>query len=255
MKWWAQNKTGVQCFDIAEQGGVWQHCSAGWKLNVANFFKRTLKLQCALTMSRLALKYAQTLQGDFTPRRLNLMLVFQVNCPGCFVHALPTLLRLHADYSNRVNFLLLSTAFEDFELNTLENTQKLLAGGEVIGETRKALAHYGLSKFPDSIPCAVAFDRIEPVAGFLTGELLESMLQNHSDFAKRGEHERAAMKKSLRDYFLQNYERIGYTFAANLMQGTPTWIIFDESLEIQQQWFGHCSKEKLQQMLEKLLSK
>jgi hypothetical protein len=206
-------------------------------------------------MSNLTLKFSQILQGDFRPQRVNVMLTFQVNCPGCFLHALPTLLRLYASYSERVGFLLLSTAFEDFELNTLENTQKLLASGEVIGETRKALAHYGLSKFPNPIPCAVAFDSIEPVAVFLTGELLESMLRSHSDFAKRGEHERAAMKKGLRDYFLQNYERIGYTFAANLMQGTPTWIIFDEALEIQQQWFGHYSKEKLQQLLEKLLSK
>jgi len=183
------------------------------------------------------------------------MLTFQVNCPGCFVHALPTLLRLHADYSNRMNFLLLSTAFEDFELNTLENTQKLLASGEVVGETRKALAYYGLSKFPEPIPCAVAFDSIENAANFLSDDLLERLCRHHPDFAGSNEVGRERIKNYLRDYFLQNYTRIGYTFAANLMQGTPTWIIFDESLEIQQQWFGHSSKEGLQQMLEKLLPK
>jgi len=204
-------------------------------------------------MSRLTLKYAEMLQGAFTPGRVNVMLAFQVNCPGCFLHALPTLVRLHAAYSNRVNFLLLSTAFEDFELNTIENTRKLLASGEVIGETRKALAHYGLAKFPDPIPGAVAFDSIEPIAGFLTDELLDRMCRQHPLFARSDEAGREEIKNNLRDYFLQHYERIGYTFAANLMQGTPTWIIFDEAMEIRQHWFGHQCDESLQQLLERQL--
>jgi hypothetical protein len=204
-------------------------------------------------MSNLTLKFSQILQGDFRPQRVNVMLTFQVNCPGCFLHALPTLLRLYATYSERVGFLLLSTAFEDFELNTLENTQKLLASGEVIGETRKALARHGLAKFPDPIPGAVAFDSVEPAASFLTDELLGQMCRQLPNFAGASAVERQEMKNNLRDYFLQNYERIGYTFAANLMQGTPTWIIFDEALKIQQQWFGHQRYESLQQLIERQL--
>lgn len=207
----------------------------------------------AKTMSRVTLKFSQFLQGNFAPGRVNVMLTFQVNCPGCFLHALPTLLRLHAACSDRVNFLLLSTAFEDFELNTLENTRKLLASGEVIGETRKALARFGLSQFPDRIPCIVAYDSIEPPAAFLTGELLERMSRRLPQFAGASAAARAEMSNNLRDYFLRHYERIGYTFAANLMQGTPTWSIFDEALNLHRQEFGHYREESLQRVIEKQL--
>jgi hypothetical protein len=206
-------------------------------------------------MSNLTLKFSKILQGDFRPQRVNVMLTFQVNCPGCFLHALPTLLRLYVSYSEGVGFLLLSTAFEDFELNTLENTQKLLASGEVIGETCKALAHYGLSKFPNPIPCAVAFDSIEPVANILTDEFLERLCRNHPGFANSAGAGREQIKNHLRDYFLKHYQRIGYTFAANLMQGTPTWIIFDDTFKIHLHGFGHHRYESLQRLLETQLLK
>lgn len=204
-----------------------------------------------MTVSSLTLKFSKVLQGTFTLGRLNVMLTFQVNCPGCFLHALPTLLRLHAAYSDRVNFLLLSTAFEDFELNTLENTQKLLASGEVVGETRKTLARFGLSQFPDRIPCAVACDSIEPPANFLTDELLEQMCRRLPQFADTNVALRPEMANNLRDYFLRHYARIGYTFAANLMHGTPTWSIFDDALHLYQQAFGHYSVESLQRVVER----
>lgn len=36
-----------------------------------------------------------------------------------------------------------------------------------------------------------------------------------------------------------SFTKCGYTFAVNLLQGTPTFIVFDDSLEVIKKWFGH----------------
>ena len=70
--------------------------------------------------------------------------VFQVNCPGCFIYALPRAVDLHQRYHDQGLVVMgLATAFEDYDKNTLENLQKLVTSGEVIGETYKALNQYG----------------------------------------------------------------------------------------------------------------
>ncbi len=97
--------------------------------------------------------------------------VFQVNCPGCFIYSLPRAIELHERYHQQGLVVIgLATAFEDYDKNTLENLQKLVTTGEVIGETFKALNQYGIlseGKLPWKIPFAVGMDRIvaetEPV--------------------------------------------------------------------------------------------
>src|SRR5689334_13018354 len=109
------------------------------------------------------LRYSEVVQGTFTLGKLNLLLVFQVNCPGCFAYALPVALRIYEDYKNKgLTVLALSTAFEDFDLNTLGNTIRLIEKGEVVGETQKMLERAGYPKFPLSIPFDVAFDELTP---------------------------------------------------------------------------------------------
>ena len=83
----------------------------------------------------------KALQGDFQVKDLNLLLAFQVNCPGCFIYALPLAEKLHHQYGDRLNVLGLSTAFEDFDLNTADYTQCLLETGEVVGATKLYFQH------------------------------------------------------------------------------------------------------------------
>jgi thiol-disulfide isomerase/thioredoxin len=65
--------------------------------------------------------------------------VFQVNCPGCFMYALPNAIRIHQRYGKKgVKVIGLATAFEDYDKNTVENLKLLIDKQEVIGETRIA---------------------------------------------------------------------------------------------------------------------
>lgn len=78
-------------------------------------------------MAFLDLRIGTMVQGEFEPSQLNILLVFQVNCPGCLSHAIPLASALYELYQPKgVQVLGLSTAFEDFNFNTEENTRKLI---------------------------------------------------------------------------------------------------------------------------------
>ncbi len=173
------------------------------------------------------MKLSQVLQGEFYIKGLNLLLVFQVNCPGCFVYALPLAARLHDQYSDRVNVLGLSTAFEDFSLNTPENTRRLLESGEVVGMTKLYLKQHGESDYSVLIRFPVAFDGIE------------------------GDQSQLPV---LREQKAPIYQGVGHTFRANQLQGTPSWILFDKSLTILEQWFGHKSESEVESILHQWLA-
>ena len=84
------------------------------------------------------LKYSEVLQGSFELAAHNLVMVFQVNCPGCFIHGFPLLKELQTHYDNKLSCFALATAFEDFHLNTAENVKLMANTGELVGETLKA---------------------------------------------------------------------------------------------------------------------
>ena len=87
-------------------------------------------------MRKLYLDIAKTIQGEFHLKS-NHLLMFLVNCSGCFLYALPLFNQLYQQYSNQLGFVGVSIAFEDFDLNTKENTKLLVTKGEIISETKK----------------------------------------------------------------------------------------------------------------------
>lgn len=170
---------------------------------------------------------SQVLQGEFQIKGLNLLLVFQVNCPGCFVYALPLAARLYDRYGDRVNILGLSTAFEDFSLNTLDNTRRLLASGEVVGMTKLYWQRQGESVYSVPIRFPVAFDGM--------GEV-------QSQSPATGENAPPIASE------------VGHTFRVNHLQGTPSWILFDERYRILAHWFGHKSESDVELILHRSLT-
>merc|ERR1712157_396730 len=74
--------------------------------------------------------------GPFVPGDINVFLTFQVNCPGCYDHAIPVLLMLNEALKEdeelieelqgkTVKVALIATAFEEWEYNNMENLQAL----------------------------------------------------------------------------------------------------------------------------------
>src|SRR5919206_3965844 len=87
--------------------------------------------------------------------------IFQVNCPGCFLYGIPEAIDIYREYKDDgLKVLGLATAFEDFDKNNLENLERLVRTGEVVGETMRALSQYGQlrsgNKLPYNIPFPIA---------------------------------------------------------------------------------------------------
>jgi hypothetical protein len=203
--------------------------------------------------NKLQIKTSVILQGDFKFSALNVLIVFQVNCPGCFIDALPLACRFFDEYSAKgVKVFGLSTAFEDFELNTLENTQKLLQNGEIVGETKKTLGQAGYQKLPYTISFDVAFDLLQKPNTEDIAARVEDYCAVLPDFPERREDEKKLIKSQVHDYFKSKVYS-AYTFDANNMLGTPAWVIFDESLTVLHHGFGHTEWEDLTEAVDRNL--
>ena len=191
---------------------------------------------------KLQLRYSEVLQGEFRLERLNLLLAFQVNCPGCFLSALPLAQTLYRQKG--LNVLALSTAFEDFELNTSQNTRLLLDKREVVGETRRILESYGWQKYPNPLDFPVLFDEMVNLKKFAAESQLEEMIKLQDISGAKKER----LKAEICGY-PNGFAKIPFTFTANRFAGTPTWVIFDENYEISAQWFGHKSLEETEWLI------
>jgi Redoxin len=108
-------------------------------------------------MNKFRLYVDHILQGDFTPSKINLVFVFQVNCPGCFIYGFPQMNKLYEKYKeNDFKVLGLATAFEDFELNNTKNVELLLTQQKTVGQTKAVIG--GI--FPEEIKFPIAVDSL-----------------------------------------------------------------------------------------------
>ena len=185
------------------------------------------------------------MSGDCSLKSLNLMLVFQVNCPGCLSRALPELNQLSQQFPE-VNAFAMSTAFEDFNLNTEVNTRSLVDCGELTLASKRYFSRLGYTSLPYQIRVPVVMDAFlseEKLSGLKDGVLSQVDSDSLSP-AARGR---------LCDILDQRFVplvRTGRTFINNDLQGTPSWFIFDDQLNVLDSWFGHKEEKWVQSVIE-----
>jgi hypothetical protein len=196
------------------------------------------------------LQYSEAVKGVFNPGKLNLMMVMQVNCPGCFLYGIPEMKNLHHRFGEQISFFVLATAFEDFELNTTENARRLVTNGILVGETKKVFQQNQLSKDYASIPFPLLVDKMVAKEELHHRDFAEQVLASRQGVGfENGIGEWAG---SLNAYF-RNYDQCGFTFASNLLQGTPTFVLFNKQMEILLSWFGHADEGAVVENLKRFL--
>ena len=187
--------------------------------------------------------------------RVVLLEVFQVNCPGCFIYALPQATELHQDYEKKgLSVIGIATAFEDFDKNTLENLRLLAQSGQVIGETLHHLAQQGMLNngcLPYAIPFPLAMDRLvkrESVSSSLDVERF--IHDNLKDFHQFPADSQRQIREQVRNY-LENLKYHAETFERFGLKGTPSQILIDKKGILREIHFGvHSGLEtKVQQLL------
>lgn len=187
--------------------------------------------------------------------RVILVEVFQVNCPGCFLYALPEAIRLHHAYKDKgLAVIGLATAFEDYGKNTLDNLQRFVEHGEVTGETYQALNERGLlkdGKVGWRLPFPVGMDRVVPDDAPVTDERVQEYASKVlPDFDLLNDRQKENMLQQMRNY-LQNKTMKAETFERFALHGTPSSILINRHGILKNISFGGL--DQLQPLIEQLL--
>ena len=193
---------------------------------------------------------------DINKGKVVLVEVFQVNCPGCFIYALPSAIELYKKYDrNDLIVLGLATAFEDFDKNTLANLELLLTSGEVIGETFNTLNQYGhlinTNKIPYKIPFPVGMDIVRKNdRNFTEKDILDFISSNIENYNTYQESDKKIIFERVKHY-LKNKVYTAQTFDEYQLQGTPSAILVDREGILRNVSFGvnYHLKDLIQQLI------
>jgi len=185
-----------------------------------------------------------------------LLEVFQVNCPGCFMNAIPEAIEIYNKYKDEgVRVIGLATAFEDFDKNTLSNLKMLAETGEVIGETQGALAMNGQlqegNKLPYKIPFPLGMDNLTKTTGEISKEkIMEFIHPQIPEFDSQPEDYRNQMIQKVKNY-MKSKEYSAETFEKFSLQGTPSMILVDRKGILRDVSFGQAGH--VEGLIQKLL--
>ncbi len=169
--------------------------------------------------------------------------VFQVNCPGCFMYALPNAIEIYKNNSrDDVVVLGLATAFEDYDKNTLDNLKLLLTSGKVIGETFNALSQYRQlvdgDKLNYKIPFPVAMDVLRKnTHDFTDNNVIDFIESNINNYNSYSEQDKKVLFERVKQY-LKNKKYSALTFDEYKLQGTPSAILVDKKGNLRNVFFG-----------------
>ncbi len=169
--------------------------------------------------------------------------VFQVNCPGCFMHAIPEAIDIYNRYGDDgVRVLGIATAFEDFDKNTLENLRMLAETGRVVGDTKDTLSTYGQllegDRLPYKIPFPLGMDVLTRASGEISQEKVMQFIRPQiPEFDSQPEEYREQVVRRVRDY-MGSKEFSAETFEKFSLRGTPSTILVDRDGVLRDVSFG-----------------
>lgn len=190
---------------------------------------------------------------SLTYESLRVCLLFQVNCPGCHIHAIPIANQLAKTYPT----YLISTAFEDFDLNTLDNT-RLLMQGKRIGVPKRSIGEQAdLSSIP-SVPMAWDIFHSKDDVEFCQQALLATKESAKDHFRQQmGGNLPPSLERQIDSAVTHNQlpDQLAASFYAVRAKGTPTWIVQDENGRTVDAMFGNYSLSDLINWVRRLADK
>ena len=162
------------------------------------------------------------------------------------MHSLPQAVDLHYRYGNQGLVVIgIATAFEDFEMNTLENLQGLIDSGRVIGETLRMLSeHQQLQdgRWPVHLPFPIAMDHLIPADNKVTPDAVENFIQQKlPNFTSQPVAHQNRIREQITAY-LTNLQYYAETFERFALKGTPSQILIDKQGILRYSRFGYYSE-------------
>ncbi len=197
-------------------------------------------------MSTLHIYSAEEIQGEFTPKAINLMIVFQVNCPGCIASALPMIQNIYESKGSEIGVVGLSTAFQYYDKNNMDNTRRLLSEGHLVGHSLEIMEKHGYKTLPYQITFPILMDDLMKTEEL--NEIAETMFNIHAEDKQVTVLDREVGTRSIKKY-LSEQEKVYKTFAVNQFRGSPSFVLFDNDYHIIEKWFGHTTKENIEEKI------
>lgn len=192
-----------------------------------------------------------------------------------------------------LKLLAVGTAFEDFSKNTLDHTEQLVKHGLVVGETKKlfdrSLDEFK-DIYMESDPCIsnsssidqkceavkdglrvpwlkfhfpIGFDRLESRAHLTAADIeteakerLNQLIQQHPQLAmieSNPQQYNRLLETIKQDQDVQKTPYKARTFTDNKLEGTPSWIVFDQHKHILDRWTGHRPEQEVIHLIQKLI--
>ena len=203
-------------------------------------------------------KWVQGMDTNFDKEGDNVKLVevFQVNCPGCFMHSIPEIINIYQKFKGEgLSVMGVATAFEDYDKNTLENLELLLTTGEVVGDTLQGLSQYNQlndGKLQYKIPYPVAMDSLVKEGGDPSQEKMTGFINSQiPNFDSQPEDYRNQIIQRVKDH-MKSKEYSAETFENFSLQGTPSVIVVDRKGILRDVSFGQTGH--IDGMIKQLLS-
>jgi len=226
-------------------------CNISSGLNVVSLDYQILRHTPINPMTTLHLCFDQIVQGSFDLKPFNLLFVFQVNCPGCFIYGFPLVNQLFWRYQeSNIGVFGLATAFEDFEYNTPDNVKRLLMKQETVGMTRHSIGE----QYPQPIDFPIAIDRPLTEHDLSSPQNLDVLKQAIAHFDDLPASQQESIRQQLHRY-VQHAGQTSATFMLNRLPGTPTFLLVDQTLEIKESWFGHQPEARVIELLDHYASR
>jgi len=203
-------------------------------------------------------EWVQGVPTNFDQEKDHVVLVevFQVNCPGCFMNAIPEAINIYNKYKDDgVRVLGIATAFEDFDKNTLENLKMLVETGEVVGETKNALSMHGKlqdgDKLQYKIPFPIGMDKLTKTIEEISQEkIMEFIYPQIPEFDSQPEDYKKQIIQKVKDH-MKSKEFSAETFEKFALRGTPSTILVDRRGVLRDVSFGQSGH--VEAMIQKLL--
>lgn len=195
---------------------------------------------------------AEVKQQDSGGKSLFLCVLIQANCPGCHRYALPLISNFYKEFQSLSSeklvkaIYVISTAFEDFEYNTVDSMERLLRDQELVGAAKLALGSTSAC-FYEELRMPVAHDVVVPkveaseslralAIEAIKAHAYEELKQSCGNEGMPPPAQLELILKQINDTMLP--EQIAHSFYAVQARGTPTWVLHESDGRVVDQHLG-----------------
>jgi len=140
----------------------------------------------------------------------------------------------------------LSTAFQYYNYNNVENTKRLINEGHLVDHSLSFMKQHGHDRLPYKITFPILMDAL--MGPDRIEETAHAILEQHHSYDQFAEGEKKAAAMRIISQ-LQKQSDVYMTFTINQFRGSPSFVLFNKDYEILEQWFGHTSQEDINERI------